>query len=47
MIVDILGFKIHTTVIEIILLIISLGIMLVPIYIRIKKELEKQEKEEG
>ncbi len=47
MIVDIFGIKLHTTVIEIILLIIFLGIMLVPIYIRIKKELKKQEKEEG
>ncbi len=46
MIVDIFGFKVHTTIIEIFLLIVSIGIMLVPIYIRIKKELEKQEKEE-
>ncbi|NPA51272.1 MAG: hypothetical protein GXO22_00060 [Aquificae bacterium] len=46
MIVDVFGIKLHTTVIEIILLVFFLGGMMIPIYLKIKKELKKQRKEE-
>ncbi len=46
MIVDIFGIKLHTTIIEILLLIFFIGLMVIPIYIRIKKEMNKQDKVE-